>query len=339
MRGLVPTLLVFGILTLPLPARSEPADCPAAPKPVVSLTYVSRYAQDDSSRATTDPLREAEAEAAVAPVDAFIVTLATGVDQMYSGPVKARPDTAICVLSQLVAWADADALSELETETVRLTIGSRYAAFALILWQTLPYAHDHPARPRILDWLARRIGEQVSFWENAPPGARQGNLRAWAGLAAAALAVQTNDAALNLWAEKAIMDVMCSANADGSLPREMTRGRLALHYQLHAIAPLVTAAALLERQGVPASRTCDGALHRIVAFAASDIDDGAQTRQITGIEQNFFDGSARIEPFQLAWIEPYLALAHDADLAEMAAGLTPLTYSKLGGNQTALWGH
>ena len=339
MKGLIPVLLAIGFMALPWTARSQTADCAAAPKPVVNLTYVSRYTDDDSNRATVDPLREAEAEAAVAPVDDFIVMLATGIDQMYSGPVKARPEIANCVLSQMVAWTDADALSELETETVRLTIGSRYAAFALILWQTLPYVHDHPARPQILDWLERRMGEQMAFWEDAPEGARQGNLRAWAGLAAAALAVQTHDEALSLWAKEAIMDVMCSANPDGSLPQEMTRGRLALHYQLHAIAPLVTAAALLERQGVPASRDCDGALHRIVEFAVSDIDDGAQTRQITGVEQNFFEGGERVEPFQLAWIEPYLALADDAELAAVAANLAPLSYSKLGGNQTALWGH
>ena len=275
----------------------------------------------------------------MAPVDDFIVTLAAGVDRMYSGPVKARPETANCVLSQLVAWADANALSDLETETVRLTVGSRYAAFALILWQTLPYAHDHAARPRILAWLERRMGEQMTFWEDAAEGARQGNLRAWAGLAAAALAVQNSDAELSLWAETAIKDVMCSANPDGSLPQEMSRGRLALHYQLHAVAPLVTAAALLERQGVPVVRECEGALHRIVDFAMSDIEDGSRTRQITGVEQNFFDGSERVEPFQLAWIEPYLALAKDEDVAAMAASLAPLSYSKLGGNQTALWGH
>ena len=259
-------ILALAAIAAPAVSAASEVECGAAPEAVIGLDYVSRYSDDDASRATIDPRLEAEAEAAVAPVDAFILTLAEGVDLIYTSPVKDRPANAECVLDQLVEWADADALSDLRTETVRLTVGSRHAAFALILWQTLPYAHDHPARERILAWLERRMREQMVFWEDAPEGARQGNLRAWAGLAAAALSVQTGDEELSRWAETAISDVMCSANADGSLPQEMSRGRLALHYQLHAVAPLVTAAALLERQGVPASRDCDEALHRIVDF-------------------------------------------------------------------------
>lgn len=335
--------LLFGLAVLTAPASAALAgedglDCATAPEPVISLSYVSRYADDDASRATIDPLREAEAEAALAPLDAFILTLAEKVDGMYSGPLKSRPKAANCILDQLFAWAQVDALSELETQTVRLTVGARYAAFALILWQTLPYAYEHPARDDIAAWLERRVREQMGFWPDAPEGARQGNLRAWAGLAAAALSVQSGDEDVMDWAEMAISDVMCSANSDGSLPQEMSRGRLALHYQLHAIAPLVTAAALLERQGIAVSDTCDGALHRIVSFAVSDLDDGAKTRRITGFEQNLFEDDETLERFQLAWMEPYLALKHDDDLATMAEEMRPLSYSKLGGNQTALWG-
>ena len=181
--------------------------------------------------------------------------------------------------------------------------------------------------------------EQKSFWETAPEGARQGNLRAWAGLAAAALSVQTSGTDFSLWAETAISDVTCSANTEGSLPQEMTREHLALHYQLHAVSPLVVAAAILEHQGIPASRACDGALHRVVEFTLGDMETGARTKAITGHEQSFFDGGDGIQPFQLAWIEAYLSMKDDEDLAAMAEGLAPLSYSKLGGNQTALWGH
>lgn len=332
-------LLAAAFLTAPTAATASKVKCAPAPEPVVSLTYVSRYASDDATRSTIDPEREAEAEAAVAPVDDFIVTLAEAVDRMYAGPVPRRAEAAGCVVARLAEWAEADALSELETETVRLTIGSRYAAFALILWQTLPYAPDHSGRKSVLDWLDRRLTEQMTFWEAAPEGARQGNLRAWAGLAAAALAVQTRRDDLGAWSNEAISEVLCSANPDGSLPQEMTRDRLALHYQLHAVAPLVTAAALLELQGIPASRDCGGALHEVVDFTLADLDGGTRTARITGHRQSFFDGGDPLQTFQLAWIEPYLSLQDNEELAAMADRLGPLSYSKLGGNQTALWGH
>lgn len=339
MMRAVSAILAVALLMAPADVRASGAGCAAAPEPVVSLTYVSRYKPSDDSRSTIDPLREAEAEAAIAPVDDFIVMLADAVDRMYAGPVSRRDEAAGCIVAELAEWARADALSELETETVRLTIGSRYAAFALILWQTLPYAPDHPDRSVSLAWLERRMSEQVSFWTDAPEGARTGNLRAWAGLAAAALSVQSNDRDLRQWARAAISEVLCSANPDGSLPQEMRRDGLALHYQLHAVAPLVTAAALLEHQGVPASRDCDGALHQVVGFTLNDLKDGADTARITGHRQSFFDGGDALEPFQLAWIVPYLSLKDDEELAARAENMRPLSYSKLGGNQTALWGY
>lgn len=315
----------------------DPATCDAAPEPVVSLSFVSRYAEDDTNRSTIDPAREAEAEDALAPLDRFIDDLADRTESLYSGRVKDRQTAAACILDRLGRWAEADALSDLGTQTVQLTIGSRYAAFALILWQTLPYAPDDPRRAAILGWLDRRMDAQMAFWPEAPRGARTGNLRAWAGLAAAALSVQTGQTELRDWADAAITDVLCSANPDGSLPQEMSRGEFALHYQLHAIAPLVTATVLLERQGVRASRHCDGALYRIVEFAVSDLDDGARTKAVTGVEQSLFNGSEQLAVFQLAWIEQYQILRRSDALEALAKDLRPLIYTKLGGNQTALW--
>jgi len=162
-------------------------------------------------------------------------------------------------------------------------------------------------------------------------------LRAWAALAAVALAEQTGSDALRDWAEASVRDVMCTAEADGSLPQEMSRGRFALHYQLHAIAPLVTASVFLERQGVRASAICDEALHRIVNFAMTDLADGSKTALKTGKAQSLFDGSNYLTSFQLAWIEQYLLLKRTDTLEATAQALRPLIYTKLGGNQTDIW--
>lgn len=338
MRG--PAALLGCMLgSLPLIAIADPDLCATAPEPVVTLSYESRYKASDESRATVDPLLEAEAEEAVAPLDEFITDLADQIDRLYSAPVKDREGIAACIVEQMAEWAKKDALSDLETETVRLTVGSRYAGFALILWQTLPYAPKHPERNLVVDWLNARMHEQMVFWKTASEGARQGNLRAWAGLAAAALSLQHETEDLLEWSHTALTDVLCSANADGSLPQEMARGRLALHYQLHAVAPLVTGVALLERQGVPASRTCGGAVHRVVQFTLDDIEDGRKSAEISGERQSFFDGGGAIEKFQLSWIEAYLTLTDDSDIAARTEKLGTLAYSKLGGNQTALWGN
>ncbi|SMX24018.1 alginate lyase family protein [Boseongicola aestuarii] len=311
--------------------------CDAAPPAVVSLNYQSRYADSDDARAEIDPEREAEVLSALKPLDAFVDALAFATSGLYEGSAKAREARAACLVDQLGAWAAADALSDLSTVTAKLTIGSRYSAFSMVLWQTLPYAPDHPERANILKWLEKRLDEQVLFWADAPSGAREGNLRAWAALAAASLAEQTNRRDLRDWAEASIREVMCTAEADGSLPQEMSRGRFALHYQLHAIAPLVTSAVFLERQGVRATEICNAALHRIVHFAMSDLADGSKTAAKTGEAQSLFDGTDHLTSFQLAWIEQYLLLKRTETLEATAEALRPLIYTKLGGNQTDIW--
>ncbi|MFV2054413.1 alginate lyase family protein [Aliiroseovarius sp. YM-037] len=320
----------------PSAVHAEDRCAPETP-PIISLSYVSRYSDDDGSSSVLDPLREAEAEAALAPLDQFIVDLAVLTDRLYTGTVSDREATSTCILEQLAHWASADALSDLGTETVELTIGARLAAFGMILWQTSPYAPADPNRDVILDWLGRRMDAQMAFWETAHEGAQTGNLRAWAGLAAAAYSLQADSPEKRDWAVKSVEAVLCTASPDGSLPQEMSRGKYALHYQLHAIAPLVSATLLLERQRVPISDSCNGALHRVVDFAVSDLSDGKQTQAITGTEQNLFDGTDTLMNFQLAWIEPYLLLRSSEALEDLATNFRPLTYSKLGGNQTELW--
>ena len=318
-------------------AADEAFVCSDAPKPVISLSYQSRYADNDEARVEIDQERKADVLAALKPLDKFVDMISLASADLYEGTAEERAVRATCLVDQLAVWADADALSDVSTETANLTVGSRLAAFSMVLWQTKPYAPDHPDRAKVLDWLEQRIDSQTVFWKDAPRGARVGNLRAWAALAAAATAQQTGRTDHQTWAVASLRDVMCTAEPDGSLPQEMSRGRFALHYQLHAIAPLVTASVLLERQGVRASTLCDGALHRIVHFAMSDLFDGSKTKAKTGVAQSLFDGSAHLTAFQLAWIEPYMVLKRTETLEATAEALRPLIYSKLGGNQTRIW--
>ncbi len=323
-------------LALSLCAGMALADCPPAPDPVAGLAFDSRYADDSETRSEIDPDAAADATDALRPVDDFLRGLSRRANAALDG---SDPDAAACVVAQIAVWAGADALADLDSPTARLTVGARLAGFALVLLQVPP--GDAATMALIDDWLTRRLREQIAFWEeDAPDGARIGNLRAWAALAAAATAARTGDAALRYWAASSAAYVLCSAAADGSLPQEMTRGRLALQYQLHAITPLTVTALLLERQGLPLTGVCAGSLDRAVGFALSDLADGAQSAAISGKVQSFFDGSDTLEDFHLAWIEAYLRLsvaAHAGAAEALIRPRRPLNYSKLGGNQTLIW--
>lgn len=320
-------------------AGAARADCPPAPDPVTGLSFDSRYADGDATRSDLDPEAAAAAGDALEPLEDFLRDLARAADAAIPAGDAAAAD---CILAQLRTWAAADALADLGSDTAALTIGSRLAGLSIVVWRVAPLATDTEALDAVGAWLDRRLIDQIAFWETgAPPGARSGNLRAWAALAAAARAASGGDARLRLWAGASAAYVLCTAGPDGSLPQEMSRGSLALHYQLHAVAPLVVTAAILQAEGIDLAPLCDSALDRVVGFALADLDSGAATQALTGQVQSYFDGGDTLEPFQIAWIEAYLRLpgaTHAATAEARIADLRPLAYSKLGGDQSLIWG-
>jgi poly(beta-D-mannuronate) lyase len=314
--------------------------CDAPPDPVGALAYGSRYTEDSTTRSDIDAAGEAAAEDALRPIDDFLRDLTERANDVLKGDADPTAQ-ADCIVSQVSVWAQANALGDLQSETAGLTIGSRIAGFALVMLQVAPHSTRTDDLAGINQWLAGLMQTQMTFWEqDAPKGARQGNLRAWAALAGSATARLTQDVSIRAWSTWSVSYVLCTAAPDGSLPREMARGRLALKYQLHATAPLVVATLLLSKDGIDLTPTCDNALRRIVDYAIADLAAGAMTRAITGEEQSFFDGSDTLEGFHLAWAVAYLML-DPAAAGDAFAGLTEtygaLNYSKLGGNQQLLW--
>lgn len=322
------------------PALAADFTCDPAPEPVLSLSYGSRYAEGDASRSELDAEAEAEAEGALKPVDDFLRDLTKAANGIFEADAP-RAAIADCLTGQIATWARADAMSDLGSQTAELTIGSRLAGFGIVLMQILPDATKAEDTADIKAWLGRRMAEQMVFWEEeAPDGARQGNLRAWAAMGAAITASLLEDPVMRGWAAWSASYILCKAAPDGSLPQEMRRGRFALKYQLHAIAPLVITTLVLEREGIELQGLCEGALSRIVQFAVEDLATGAATAALTGKTQSFFDGTDTLEGFHLAWLEAYLLLDTRADrrpLEALAEAWRPLRNSKLGGNQTLIW--
>lgn len=335
------TLTRLALSLLLVPGAAWAQDCAPAPEPVGSLAFDSRYEEDSESRSEIDPEAAEEARDAVRPIDEFLRDLTEQANAIYEDGAD-RPAIAACVVEQIATWAKADALSDLGSETARLTIGSRIAGFGLVLLQVLPDAGDGEDVAEVKAWLGRLMQAQMLFWEEeAADGSKQGNLRAWAALGGATVARIIKDPVILGWSGWSVEYVVCKAEKDGSLPQEMKRGKLALQYQMHSLAPLVAATLILEKEGVKVQGICDGALSRAVAFAAEDlVNEGRASEAITGEPQSFFDGSDELEGFHVAWIEPYLKLNPDAykgALKELADAFRPMSYSKLGGKQTELW--
>ena len=248
---------------------------------------------------------------------------------------KAR---AGCVLDWLSAWADAGALEDLKTMNVELSVPARYAGLAMALLQAqVTGGLDVDKQTRVVAWLKGMAGTMIAFFDGeAPTNASRNNLRAWAGLAAAAIGRLDGDRALLDWARGSFELVACQASPDGSLPLEMNRADKALNYQLHATAPLVVTAELLKATGYDGYAACGGKLLQIAAFSLRAVDDPAIVEAINGRKQTFQTGKQDVEPYMLAWVEPLLRHHPDAGIDAYVEDLRPLAHAKLGGNLTRL---
>lgn len=308
--------------------------CGSVADPVVSLDYGSRYQDGDDSRSTLDATSNAEVDAALGPIDDFIRGLARD-----SNTVIREADTVLadCVMTQIASWAEAGALSDLGSFTARLSVGSRFAGIAFAYRNVRPYS-TRPDQARIIeDWLDARIAEQIIFWEEeATPGAKVGNLRAWSSLATVLVADMVDNDAYRHWAAWSISNILCTARDDGSLPQETKRGGYALHYQLHAVAALVPTVLILQDAGIDLVPACNEALGRAVNFAVTDIAAvGAASAGYAGKPQTLFDDDG-VQPHAMAWTVPYAQLRGVTPLA--VTTYDPPSNSKLGGDQTLVWG-
>jgi poly(beta-D-mannuronate) lyase len=321
--------------TTPLPAEEKGFSCPAAPEPVTSLDYGSRYTDDSKTRSDIDEAGNAEVDKALKPVEQFINELIKMSNSAMMDGDKARAE---CVLDWLTTWADAGALTRLETMNVELSVPARYAGLAMAMLQAEAAGGlDAGKRSRVVAWLKGAAGSMVSFFDDrAPTNAARNNLRAWAGLAAAAVGRLDGDKALLDWARQSFELVACQASPDGSLPLEMNRADKALNYQLHATAPLIVTADLLKATGYDGYAACGGKLLQIAAFTLRAVDDPAIVQAINGKEQTFQTGKQDLQPYMLAWVEPLLHHHPDSGIDAYVDGLRPLSHAKLGGNLTLI---
>lgn len=316
---------------------------------VISLGYPSRYTADSKTRSDFDSKNNAAVDAALGPIDDFVNQLATTSNRalIAFGGDPASADAKLgadCVIEHIYQWAKLDALSRLETEGARMSVASRVGGIAFAYATAAPMATQDDRMAVIRDWLHARATTTMAYFDTeAPDRTSRNNLRAWAALSVARIGLTLQDDGMLDWADASVRLVACDANPDGSLPTEMSRGPLALHYQIHAIGPLVITAALLQPRGAMLFDACDRAIPRAAGFIVAAIDDPKLVEAHAAAVQKFDAAPEKLRAFEYAWTTAYLA--HVPDLAvqglvdRIAAqkDAKPFSNSKLGGDQSLFW--
>lgn len=313
--------------------------CFPAPKPVMSLGFGSRYEAASKSRSDLDEDSDAKVTKALKPIDEFIQDLAKQVTKAGTEKdIATRRLYQRCVIDNVYVWAKADALNDMKTPNAKLSVPSRIGGIAIAYAEARNQVPGLGDKQRTIEsWLLKRARETVEFFDNeATKGASRNNLRAWASLGVGEVGILAEDRALVDWAIMSNKTMIDGASPDGSLPLEMNRMRYALHYQLHAMTPLVASVARLCDAGYGKGGADIGKLGTMARFSIEAVKDPKLVQKINGKSQTVKPG-LKANLSSLAWLEPYVALSNDTKMEKELGSIRPLNNSKLGGNQTALY--
>jgi poly(beta-D-mannuronate) lyase len=334
------SLVVFGtVFGGAAAAQAANETCFTAPKPVMSLGFGSRYQAASKSRSDIDEDSDAAVTKALKPIDKFIQDLSKQITRASDEKdISTRRLYQRCVVDNVYTWAKADALNDMRTPNAKLSIPARIGGIAIAYAEARNQVPGLGDKQRVIEaWLLKRARETVYFFDNeATKGASRNNLRAWASLAVGEVGILTEDRALVDWAIVSNRIMIDGASPDGSIPLEMNRMRYALHYQLHAMTPLVASVARLCDAGYGKGGANFDKLGVMAHFSVNAVKDPRIVQKINGKSQTVKPG-LKANVSALSWLEPYIALSNDMAMEKEFASLRPLNNSKLGGNQTTLY--
>jgi poly(beta-D-mannuronate) lyase len=315
-------------------AAARPFACAAASQPVRDLDFEPFYS--DSSFSVVDPVRYARYQELSQPIARFVREVIGMSDRwVRAQPADAAP--ARCALAWLDAWAAGGAM--LGHATMQGGFDRKWALAGLALaWLELRQAPglDPAATARVVRWFAALAAAMQPPYENLRSMTARNNHAYWAGLAAVAAAIATDDRALLDWGIARYRLGIAQIEPDGTLPLEMGRRSKALHYHLFSLAPLVMIAELAAANGIDLYAERDGALHRLARRTLDGLDDPAFFVARTGAAQDFTGGP--LGRAHLAWIEPYFARFPATRRDDLLARFRPLAMSWLGGDTTLAYG-
>jgi len=307
-------------------------DCPresALPRVLIFDGYYT-----DQHHSVVNPAARQSYELAASIPDKFGHEVVNAVDAWRGSGNSAA---ARCAIAMLSAAAGQRAFTEARLSAHRSRQGF-YVQTWLCAGLSLAYLkvegnpEDTPAQHKqIVAWLAE-IADRVRTFQNEltmrDTGDSRNNHHYWAGLAVAAAGIAADRRDLFHWGMEAGRVGLRQITAEGTLPLEMDRASMALHYHLFAAAPLVMLAELGEANGIDLYREDNGALQRLVMRAASGLADPSFFALKTGLDQKPQDLQSGAT---IAWAAPFARRFPSPLLSDLLARSSARGFYMIGG--------
>ncbi|HEU5351911.1 MAG TPA: alginate lyase family protein [Terracidiphilus sp.] len=177
--------------------------------------------------------------------------------------------------------------------------------------------------------VVRQTRHYYDVRQRKSTGDAENNHLYWAGVEVAAAGIAANNRSLFLWGIQTYDVGVAQIQPDGSLPREMRRGRRALHYHLYALAPLVYLAEFGQDNGLHLYAARDFALKKLVKLSTDGLVDNSFFNKATGITQDLPDGPPKAE--QISWAKVWVARFPDSTIEKLLRQAHSFSYMYLGG--------
>ncbi len=305
-----------------------PYSCPAPPAFTRTLDLVDYYTDDKKSIIDEKKLALYREESEAPTHLGQYATLAA--DAWLS---KGSRAAAACVYSLLTAAAKADAWDDKMPANTGVYMQNWLLSGTAIAYLKVRSSGAGTADEDALiqKWfavLAARVREYFDHKRMRPGSDAWNNHMYWAGLSVAAEGIASGDAGTFLWGLTTYEMGMHAVKPDGSLDAEMRRSRMALHYQLYALGPLVMLAELGESNGLDLYAERDGAIHRLVEFDITAMKDPSLIVKRTGETQNI---TVPYTGLEIGWAVPYIQRFPNADLSKFIAQAPSVRFWQCGG--------
>jgi poly(beta-D-mannuronate) lyase len=310
-------------------STQAPYACPAASPLPHNFATNSYYI--DARHSIPDPVLKKRYEDSVAGIEEFSRAVVKAADEYQTTGSSAA---AQCVFSLL----DSAAQQKVLTGTMGGHQASYVQGWNLGAWAVAylkvrgsGLASEEQARA-IASWLKKLAEENRGYYEEKRrarhPNDSDNNHLYWAGFAIAAAGIANDDRKLFDWGMDAYKDGVHDIREDGTLPQEMARGRMALHYHFYALAPLLFLAELGETNGLPLYSERHYAIKRLIARCISGFEDPGFFREKTGSAQVT---DTKIQAWEISWAQFYTRRFPNPEITKLMGDAEYLTYTTLGG--------
>ena len=279
----------FALFACALPLLSQAA-CPDAPTAMRDIEANSFYVDDHHS--IIDKELEKKYHDNITPLEDFLRKVAEMADRRVD---KNDAESGRCAVSWLDAWAQGGAMQG-KMINGRGDTQAQYERKWMLAGLSIAYlkvrdlASPEQAK-HIAEWMQDIAEQSLALFDS--PKHKRNNHYYWVGLAVMGTAVAT-DSNKHLDKARAVFDkALGDIEDDGTLPMEMDRAGMALHYHNFALAPLAIMASLAKLKGEDWFSRREHRLKLLQDRVVSGIADPAWFQRRTGVKQKTVEGSVK----------------------------------------------